>query len=161
MTSARTSAGRFATGALVSGALLLATPALAQQTHAGGAPSARAARTISVTDNSKEHLISTSGELLNEEGIAVGGINGKVRSRLKIGATVSGTTTFYPKGGSITIRGFGTLHSSGVVASFGGSMHVISATGKYSHAHGSGGFFGVVNRRNWKITVQTTGNLTY
>ena len=40
-------------------------------------------------------------------------------------------------------------------------MKVSHGTGRYSHAHGTGGFDGKLNRRTFKMVVQTTGTLDY
>jgi hypothetical protein len=126
------------------------------------APTARAARTLNVTDTAHLHLTGTSGSLLIEEGPASGALPGTVGVRFRIGATVSGSFTIYPRGGgSISGRGSATLRSSGTYASFGGSMSVSDGSGRYAKARGTGGFYGVVNRRTDELTVQTTGRLSY
>lgn len=126
------------------------------------ASSAGAARTLNVTDEAHLRIIHTSGELLEEEGPATGALPGTVRVRFRIGATVSGTFTIYPRtGGSISGQGSAQLHSTGTYASFGGSMTVNHGTGRYDHAHGRGGFYGTVNRHNDALVVQTTGRLSY
>jgi len=85
-----------------------------------------------------------------------------VKVRFTVGATVSGSFTIYPRGGgTITGHGSAQLHSTGVYASFGGSMTVSHGTGRYAHAHGHGGFYGTVNRRTNALVVQTTGRLTF
>ena len=40
-------------------------------------------------------------------------------------------------------------------------MSITRGTGRYVHAHGSGGFYGVLNRKTYALTVQTTGRLSY
>jgi hypothetical protein len=126
------------------------------------ASSARAARTLNVTDEAHLRVIHTSGELLEEEGPATGALPGIVRVRFRIGATVSGAFTIYPHGGgSISGQGSARLHSTGAYASFGGSMTVDRGSGRYTHAHGRGGFYGTVNRHNDALVVQTTGRLSY
>jgi hypothetical protein len=125
-------------------------------------PAARAARTLNVTDTAHLHLTGTSGSLLIEAGPASGALPGTVGVRFRIGATVSGSFTIYPRGGgSISGHGTATLRSSGTYSSFGGSMSVSSGSGRYAGAHGSGGFYGIVNRRTDELTVQTTGKLSY
>jgi hypothetical protein len=132
--------------------------------HAARAAAVRAhaARTLNVTDEAHLHLTGTSGELLEEEGPATGALPGKVRARFAIGASVTGYFTFYPRGGG-SISGYGSarLRSIGAYASFGGTMSVSRGTGRYAHAHGSGGFYGSVNRHSNAVVVQTTGKLSY
>ena len=42
-----------------------------------------------------------------------------------------------------------------------GSLKVTGGTGRYKHAHGSGGLYGAINRKTDALTVQTTGKLSY
>lgn len=150
-------------------AALVATLALglvgcvcAHSARVWAAPIAVAARTLNVTDTAHLHLTGTSGSLLIEEGPASGALPGTVGVHFRIGATVSGSFTIYPRGGgSISGHGSATLRSAGTYASFGGSMSVSGGSGRYAKAHGSGGFYGVVNRRTDELTVQTTGKLVY
>jgi len=123
--------------------------------------SARAARTLNVTDTAHLHYVKAPGASLLEEGSATGGLPGTVKVRIIVGATVNATFTIYAHGGSITGDGSGTLHGTGLYASFGGTMSVSHGTGRYTHAHGHGGFYGVINRNTDALTVQTTGTLTY
>lgn len=123
---------------------------------------ARTARTLDVTDEAHLHLTGTSGEVLAEEGPATGALPGTVKVKFTVGATVSGSFTIYPRGGgSISGQGSARLHSTGLYASFGGSMSVSHGTGRYAHAHGHGGFYGTVNRNTDALVVQTTGRLAY
>jgi hypothetical protein len=128
-----------------------------------GGPSARAARTLNVTDTAHLHLVEESGSLIAEEGAATGGLAGTVKARFNIGATITAYYTIYPRGGG-SISGYGraTLHSSGRYASFGGTLNVNHGSGRYAHAHGSGGLYGAIERRPpYAATVQTTGKLSY
>jgi hypothetical protein len=124
---------------------------------------ARAARTLNVTDEAHLHLVHTAGEVIEEEGPATGALPGKVHVRFTVGASITGTFVFYPRGGgSITGHGSARLHSTGKYSSFGGTLAVSHGTGRYARAHGSGGLYGTVNRRaNDAIVIQTTGKLSY
>jgi hypothetical protein len=120
------------------------------------------ARTLSVTDEAHLHLISTSGEVLEEEGPASGALPGKVKARFDVSTSITGSFVFYPRGGgSITGHGSARLHSTGTYSSFGGTLTVSHGTGRYAHAHGSGGLYGTVNRHTNALIVQTTGKLSY
>jgi hypothetical protein len=151
----------------LAGALAVLTLGLVLATWAclASAPvmaSARAARTLNATDEAHLHLTGTSGSLFSEEGPAKGALPGTVKVRFTVTATVSGSFTIYPRGGgSISGHGSARLHSTGTYASFGGSMSVSHGTGRYAHAHGSGGFYGVLDRRTDALTIQTTGKLSY
>ncbi len=120
-----------------------------------------AARTLNASDEAHLHLIHASGSQLIEEGRATGAIPGTVKASFTVEATVAGTFTIYTRGGSITGRGSGTLRGTGTYASFGGSLTVTGGTGRYKHAHGSGGLYGTVNRRTEALVVQITGHLSY
>jgi hypothetical protein len=125
-------------------------------------PRAHGARTQSVDDTAHLHLLKSSGSLLYEEGTTSGGISGKMRANLNIGATFTGSFTIYAKGGG-TLKGHGTAtpHGSGRYESFSGSMVITGGSGRYAHAHGSGGLFGTFDRESYAFVVQTTGKLTY
>jgi hypothetical protein len=125
-------------------------------------PSAHAAAVLNATDTAYLHMVGESGSLIAEEGTASGQLPGTVRARFNIGATITAYYTIYPRGGgSISGHGSATLHSSGAYASFGGTMSVNHGTGRFAHAHGTGGLYGVINRRTYALTVQTTGKLYY
>jgi hypothetical protein len=115
------------------------------------------------------HYVRESGSDLVEEGHASGGLPGRVRVRLNIGATIYGSFTIYTSHGSISGTGSAQIHNATRYATFGGSMTVKHGTGRYAHAHGHGGFYGAIDRakcepprrQNCSATVQTTGTLTY
>ena len=73
--------------------------------------------------------------------------------------------TIYTHNGSIVGRGYGVLHSgkgkNAIYVSFAGKMTVTHGTGRYAHAHGEGGFYGVIDRENYAVTIQTIGTLSY
>lgn len=119
------------------------------------------ARTQNVTDSAHMHYIREVGSSLLDEGKATGGLPGKVSALFNVGANVSATFTIRARGGSISGHGSGKLHGAGVYASFGGTMTVTHGTGRYAHAHGHGGFYGVLDRHNYSATIQTTGTLSY
>jgi hypothetical protein len=125
------------------------------------AAGAAAARTLNVTDEAHLRYHESSGSALIEEGTATGGLPGAMKVHFTVVRTVSATFRISTHGGSLIGRGSGTLHSSGTYASFGGSMSITSGTGRYLHAHGHGGFYGVLNRRTYTLMVQTTGNVSY
>jgi hypothetical protein len=107
------------------------------------------------------HYVDAKGAYLIEEGEAFGPLAGLVKARIRVTADISGSFTFYPHNGSLSGRGVGTLHESGVYASFGGTVTVVGGTGRYAHAHGGGGFYGVYDRKTLGVTIQTTGSLSY
>jgi len=128
--------------------------------HAAGAD-AHAARTLKATDTAHLHYVSASGSTLLEEGTATGTLPGKMRASVNVGATISGTFTFYIHGGSIKGHGEAKPKGSGVYESFAGSVTVKGGTGRYAHAHGHTGLYGTFDRNNYALVIQTTGTLSY
>jgi hypothetical protein len=125
-------------------------------------PFAKASRTLVANDESHLKEKKESGRDVLEEGPATGTLPGWVSAKFSIGATIKAWIVIYPRGGgSISGKGEGALHSTKMFASFGGHMQITSGTGRYRHAHGSGGFYGVVNRETLAITAQTRGTLHY
>jgi hypothetical protein len=126
-----------------------------------GLPFAHLTRTLNVTDEARLHYHESAGSSLIEEGRATGGLPGAVKVHFTVGPTVSASFTISTSRGALIGHGSGVLHSSGEYASFRGSMSITRGTGRYLHAHGHGGFYGVLNRKTYALTVQTTGSLSY
>lgn len=135
--------------------------ALALPSALGAGPRARSSRSERLSVDARLHYVDARGSYLIEEGRASGPLAGVVKATLKVTADISGSFTFYPRGGSISGRGSGKLHESGVYASFGGTVTVLDGTGRYAQAHGGGGLYGVYNRRTLGVEIQTTGTLSY
>jgi hypothetical protein len=139
-----------------------ATLSAAYASQSGTPLAARAAHVLNVHDEAHLHLASSNGSLLLEEGPATGAIPGSVKANFMVAANVTATFTIYARGGgSISGRGTGALHSTGLYSTFGGALKVTGGTGRYAHAHGSGGLYGAINRKTYALTVQTTGRLSY
>jgi hypothetical protein len=113
-----------------------------------GGPQARAARMLNITDTAKT-------------GAASGTLPGSMKAACSIGATLTANFTIYAGGGTITGRGTGKPHGSGTYESFAGTLVATGGTGRYAHAHGHGGFYGTFDLKNYALTVQTTGKLSY
>jgi hypothetical protein len=146
---------------LAAGALTVTTrPARAHGEHRPA--TAHASRTLNATDTAHLHYLRSSGSLLYEEGSASGTLPGRMVAHLDIGPSVSASFTIYVRGGG-TIKGHGTAkpHGSGAYESFAGSLAASGGTGRYAHAHGHAGLYGVFDRRTYAVTVQTTGRLYY
>lgn len=140
------------------GAAMCANMALA----VNGVPMARAARVLNVRDEGHLHLVHESGSELLEEGTVAGTLPGTVKVRFNVGVTITAQFTIYARGGgSISGHGSGTLRSTSTYSTFGGTLSVTSGSGRFQHAHGSGGLYGAINRRTYALTVQTIGKLTY
>lgn len=99
--------------------------------------------------------------MLLEEGSATGDLPGKMRAHLTVGASFSGTFVIFTASGTIKGRGTATPRGSGRYESFRGSLVLTGGTGRYAHAHGSAGLYGVFDRTTYRLTIQTTGRLSY
>jgi hypothetical protein len=119
------------------------------------------ARSLSAIDRAQLREVSNSGEAIVEEGRATGALPGTIRAYLTVTSTVSVSFTVYLKGGSISGHGSGQLKGNAAEPSFAGTMRVTRGTGHYAHAHGTGGFYGTLNRNTDAMIVQTTGTLHY
>jgi hypothetical protein len=144
----------------VAGLVALALAASADAT--ARSPRAVAAHSLNAEDNCNAHFVRASGSNLVEEGPCSGPLGGTVRGTLHVAATFTGSFTFYTRYGQI--RGRGTAHphpSRNGVESFSGSLTISGGTGRFAHAHGSAGFYGTFNRKNYAIFAQTRGTLYY
>jgi len=129
---------------------------------AGGARTqvmARSAHSERLTIDARLHYVNARGSYLMEEGRASGPLAGLVKAKIKITANIEGSFTFYPRGGTISGSGSGQLRESGIYASFGGTVRVLGGTGRYTHARGGGGLYGVYNRKTLGVEIETTGTL--
>jgi hypothetical protein len=147
--------------AILAAAALAGAPASARGVGTKRPFTARTAATLKITDTADMHYISGSGSLLHETGTASGTLPGSMKANLAIGATLTANFTIYASGGTITGRGTGKPHGSGTYESFAGTLVATGGTGRYAHAHGHGGFYGTFDRKNYDLTVQTTGKLSY
>jgi hypothetical protein len=150
---------RGASLALVGVALTVGAHAASPATAAGR--TGLAERTLAVDDQARLHYVRESGSDLLEEGQATGGLPGHVRVQFNVGATVYASFSISTRSGSISGSGSGKLRGTGAWESFGGTMTVTHGTGRYSDAHGHGGFYGAINRHTYASSVQTTGTLHY
>lgn len=145
-------------------ALLAASSLLAACTLTGvNLATARAARPLNATDEAHMHYLKhkSTSTLLYEEGSAHGTLPGSMRAYCSLGATFTANFTLYTNGGSISGHGAATPHGGGLYESFAGTLTVTGGTGRYTHAHGHAGLYGVFDRRTYALTVQTTGSLSY
>jgi hypothetical protein len=124
---------------------------------------ARTARALRATDSAKLHCLQnkSSGSRLFEEGAVTGTLPGNMHLYANIGPTLTATFTIFTSHGTIVGHASATPHGSGRYESFGGTLTATGGTGQYRHAHGHGGFFGVLDRHTYNMTVQTTGTLSY
>lgn len=131
----------------------------------GAVAVAAAGESQTVSDSGHLHLVSSKGgSALHEAGKASGTLPGTVTVALTI-HTSTATSSFtidVQGGGSIYGKASGALKTGkGGYASFGGHLTVAGGTGKYAHASGTGGLYGVIDRYNDALTVKVQGTLQY
>jgi hypothetical protein len=145
-------------------AVLLTCLAAVVPATAQSSARAQFARTLSVKDEARMHLIRSSGSTLFDEGPAMGTIPGKVKVRFIYNGnpTVSARITIYGRSGTIEAACSARLSNpTSPAPSFKGTLTLAHASGHYAGAHGSGHVYGVFNRRSYAITVQTEGTMHY
>jgi hypothetical protein len=143
------------------GITALAASALPADARDTARPYARVARAITGTETTHLHLVSTEGSLLFEEGTTTGSLSGHAKAQFEVGATFKGTITIATRSGDIKGHGTAKPRGSGRYQSFSGTLLVTGGTGRYAHAHGTSGFYGVFDRRTFAVTTQTTGRFYY
>jgi hypothetical protein len=120
-----------------------------------------AAAQLRAKDTAKLHYVGAVGEQVYETGGASGTLPGSMRVHMIFASTFSGSFTIYTRGGAIYGHGRAKPHGGGAYESFAGTLVVTGGTGRYRHAHGSAGLYGVFNRNNYSLIVQTAGTLRY
>ncbi len=128
-----------------------------------GSPPARAAHTVSLSENGSLHLTSHHGFHLNEQGTASGTIRGSIYIHLDVSSTnrVTAEVNIYPSNGSLTGYGTANYRAEGGKATFRGTLSISRGSGSYAHAHASGlSFTGTIQRVNDATTVHLSGPLS-
>jgi hypothetical protein len=142
----------------LSALLMLAVPSASL----GATVVAHNARGLRAVDTADLHRVSCSCDEVLEIGEAKGSLPGTVHADVSVGAPIVFRFTIAVRGGG-TISGEGSGKPSGNPAepSFAGTMRVTRGTGRYLHAHGKGGFYGIISRSTYAAVMQTTGTLSY
>jgi hypothetical protein len=157
-------AGLIAVAALLT-TLMSVTTANNASARANTSHPAHLSASLRVDDTAHLHYVKEADAQLIDEGPATGTVHGTVRVGFNVGATVAASFAIYTHEGAILGHGTGTLHKnsnpSDIYLSFGGTLTVTHGTGRYAHAHGTGGFYGTIDRKNYAVTIQTTGTLYY
>lgn len=123
--------------------------------------SAHAARALKASDTAHLRYTAASGSVLIEQGRASGTLPGTMHVRFSIGATFTGSFRIYAAGGTISGHGAATPKGAGTYESFSGSLRVTGGSGRYRRAHGRARLYGVFDRNNYALVVQTVGTLYY
>lgn len=139
-------------------AVVLAPAASAKPTSSNG--KAALSRTY-VKEEAHLHLARKNGNsAIVEEGSAGGTFSGSLNAQIQIKiSTVTGSVVVYLKGGSISGYASARPHFSGKYVSFKGTFKVSHGSGHYAGASGTAGFYGVLNRDTYSLTVQLVGSL--
>lgn len=141
---------------------VLAFALSAPATSTATASRAHEARFLRVTDTAHMHRVHCSCDEILEEGEARGSLVGVVRAYVTVGAPIVFRFTITVRGvGSLSGQGSGKPKGDPAEPSFSGTMTVTRGTGRYRSAHGTGGFYGTINRASYAAVMQTTGTLSY
>jgi hypothetical protein len=145
------------------GSLVALASCLMMPNARASGPVGHATRTLNATDTGhlKYNSRDSEGATLVEEGKATGKLPGSMVARLTIEGTFRGSFVLYTTAGTIKGHGTATPSGSGRYESFRGSLVVSGGTGRFAHAHGRAGLYGVYDRNTHNITVQTTGTISY
>lgn len=130
---------------------------------AAAAPSAHPARALQASDRAVLHYNrrKSEGAKLVEEGSATGDLPGTMDAELTIEGTFGGSFRLRTYAGWIFGHGTATPSGSGRYESFRGTLEVTGGTGRYAHARGRAGLYGVLDRDTYEVRIQTTGQLSY
>ncbi len=146
-------------------AMLAAGAGMVIALPAAGAPSrARVARTQSVKDVARLKKTGVEGPVVFEQGMAEGALAGEMKVRLDTNVPFRASFTLRTRAGTLTGHGSATpceQKCSGHYESFNGSLVIDGGSGRYAHARGRGGLYGVFDRETYGVEVQTTGTLSY
>ena len=141
---------------------------LASALLALGGSSLVAATALAKTQQINEHvaltLVKRTGSTnFQHKGRATGTVSGTVRSTITLthAVVLNGTVTITTSAGQLRLKVSGRARSLAIRSAFNGSATIAGGTGRYAHAHGKGGFTGIVNRNTWAATLDATGSLTY
>lgn len=111
--------------------------------------------------NAGPHRVPSDGSEILEEGTAKDTLPCTITACLNVGATVIAYFTIHTSAGTITGIGSGKLKGRPAEPSFGGTMTVQHGAGRYAKVHGTGGFYGTINRSSYRAVVETKGTLSY
>jgi hypothetical protein len=142
----------------------LAAGGLMVGTVAAGATTARAARTLTLSETGHLRLTSKHAFTLNEQGSASGTITGTIYIHLHIAnnqGDVTAEVNIYPHGGSLSGYGSASYEVEGADATFTGKLAITRGTGSFAGAHASSlQFSGDIARRTDAVAVKLSGQLS-
>jgi hypothetical protein len=127
------------------------------------APTAHAAKVISLNDKVRMHLVSKHGSIVVERGEATGSVFLSPLISTFTGVNAEhGTATLAGYSRNSSVRGHAELnaYTVGHIIHFDGLMAINGGTGSYAHVHGQGlRFKGTIDRHNFNTSAELTGKL--
>ena len=102
---------------------------------------------------------SHSSVQLVEEGSGSGTFKAQVKITMVIKSIVTGVLVAQLPGGTIYGTASAAPHYSGRWVTFKGTLKITKGTGRYAHASGTTGFYGSIDRFDYKLNVQVIGHL--
>ncbi|MGH2911402.1 MAG: autotransporter [Solirubrobacteraceae bacterium] len=130
------------------------------------APSAKAARTLNLSDSANLVQNNKKGTELKESGTAKGNLPGKIYIQLRVANTknVTAKIQVYPNSRdaiSATASASYRLVTSSS-ASFSGSLNITGGRGRYAKVKGAKlSFSGAVHRPSNSVSVRVSGKISY
>ena len=123
-----------------------------------------AARSMTVHEHVTLKLVKRTGASKFEHaGRATGTVGGTVRSKITLlhSVAVEGTVTIATNRGQLRLKIKGRARKVTIRSPFDGKATIITGTGRYAHARGTGTFNGIVNRSTWAAEIDARGTFTY
>lgn len=156
---------RVPAAALVAVALVTAT-AFGPGAAGAAAPSAKAARTLNLSDSANLVQNNKKGTELKESGTAKGTLPGQIYLQLRVGEgkVVTAQIQVYPNShDSISASARATYHlNTSTYATFSGTLNITGGKGRYAKAKGSKlSFSGSVRRPRNSVSVRVSGKFSY
>jgi hypothetical protein len=124
-------------------------------------PASADASLTSVNEYGSLRMQSHKGATIDEKGVGWGTFNCSVVIALRLSGTlITANYTAYLQGGSISGTASAHIHSATTTAAkFSGTISLRHGTGSRSHASGTAGFAGTINRTSYAMTTHITGRL--
>jgi hypothetical protein len=125
------------------------------------APASADASLTSVNEYGSLRMQRHKGSTIDEKGVGWGTFNCSVVIALTLSGTlITANYTAYLQGGSISGTASAHIHSATTTAArFSGTISLRHGTGSRSHASGTAGFAGTINRTSYAMTTHVTGRL--
>ncbi len=162
----RTSARLRVSSAALAAAALATVAVFGPGAAGAAAPSAKAARTLNLSDSANLVQNNKKGVELKDSGTAKGTLPGKIYIQLRVGQgkVVTAQIQLYPNShDSISASASATYHlNTSTYATFSGTLNITGGKGRYAKAKGSKlSFSGSVHRPSNSVSVRVSGKISY